>query len=289
MMTARGKTALLCPRCRKLVSADEAVCPYCGLKKPGSRWFSGFFGRLQRGALQPVRLLIYLNVAFYFLSLLLDPAAARTSLNPLTFLAPSNNSLFLLGATGTLPLAQYGRWWTLVSASFLHGGILHLFFNMAALSQLGPFVLREYGLFRFVILYTLTGVAGFLLSSLVGIPFTLGASACICGLIGAILFYGKSRGGFYGETIYRQATGWVIGLVLFGLLIPGINNWAHGGGLIAGIALGFLLGYEEKSMETPVHRALGAGCLLVTAAILLWSVAQTAHAFFLMAGGHIFY
>lgn len=285
-MISREKHSLLCPRCRRLISADEPLCPHCGLKNPGSRWVSGFAWRLFNGNIQPVRLLIYINVIFYVLSILFDPSAMRTSFNPFTFLSPSNHSLFFLGATGTIPIDQYGRWWTLISASFLHGGILHLFFNMAALSQLGSFVFQEYGLFRFLIIYTVTGIAGFLLSYAVGIPLTLGASASLCGLIGAILYYGKSRGGFYGEAIYRQATGWVVGLVLFGLLVPGINNWAHGGGLVAGILTGFLLGYEDKSAETSLHRILGTGCVLLTASVLLWAVMQTLYTFFLISAIH---
>lgn len=274
------RTSLLCPRCRKLVSADEPECPYCGLRNPGSRLLSGFMGSLRRGSFEPVRILIYINVVFYILSILLNPSAIQRSFNPLMFLSPSSDSLFLLGATGTIPIAQFGRWWTLISASFLHGGILHIFFNMAALSQLGPFVTQEYGFYRFVVIYTLTGIAGFLLSTLAGIPFTIGASAGLCGLIGAILFYGKSRGGFYGESIYRQATGWVIGLVLFGLLVPGINNWAHGGGLISGILLGFLLGYEDKRTENAFDRILGIGCIFISAATLLWAGLQALYSLF---------
>jgi len=138
-----------------------------------------------------------------------------------------------------LPIDRFGRWESLVSASFLHGGVFHILFNMIALYQLGPFVILEYGVYRFLSVYILSGVGGFYLSYLVGIPFTLGASAAICGLIGAILYFGKSRGGLYGESIYRQALGWVVGLIFCGLLLPGINNWAHGGGLITGIVVSF--------------------------------------------------
>ncbi|SEM43708.1 rhomboid protease GluP [Syntrophus gentianae] len=280
-MAAPGKTSLLCPRCRKLISADEPQCPYCGLRRPGSRWLSGFLWRLSSGALDPVRILIYINVAFFLLSLLLNLSATRISHQPLTLLSPSNSSLFALGATGAIPLGQYGRWWTLISASFLHGGILHIFFNMAALSQLGYFVLREYGFNRFILIYILSGIAGFLLSAIVGVIFTMGASASLCGLIGAILFYGKSRGGFYGEAIYKQATGWIVGLVLFGLFLPGINNWAHGGGLVAGILLGFFLGYEDQSEETSLVQILGTCCIFLTATVLLWAVMRSLLAFFL--------
>ena len=117
-------------------------------------------------------------------------------------------------------------------------------------------------------------VAIVLLSFLAGIPFTIGASAAICGLIGAILYYGKSRGGFYGEAIYRQAMGWVVGLVLFGLFLPGINNWAHGGGIVSGLLIAFLTGYNERRAETWIYRILGTGSILMTAAALLWAVIQ---------------
>ncbi|MDD5168384.1 MAG: rhomboid family intramembrane serine protease [Syntrophales bacterium] len=268
------RNSLLCPNCRRLISSDEPVCPYCGLEKPGARWRSSFLARLSRGAFDPVKSLIYTNVLFYILSLLLNPSSMGLSSNPLQMMSPSEGSLFLLGATGTLPILQFGRWWTLVTASFLHGGILHIFFNMMALHQLGPFILAEYGFSRFIVIYILTGVAGFFLSTIAGIPFTIGASASICGLIGAILYFGKSRGGFYGEAIFRQAMGWVVGLVLFGLIVPGINNWAHGGGIISGIAIAFILGYEERRRETGFHRTAGAVCLLVTICLLVLDVLQ---------------
>ncbi|HEX9156402.1 MAG TPA: rhomboid family intramembrane serine protease, partial [Syntrophales bacterium] len=104
--------------------------------------------------------------------------------------------------------------------------------------------------------------------------FTLGASASVCGLIGAILYYGKSRGGSFGTAIYRQAMGWIIGLILFGLLLPGINNWAHGGGIAAGIAVGFALGYEERRHETMPHRVIAAVFALVTAGAVVFTVIQ---------------
>jgi len=272
-----GKKSMLCPNCRKLISTDEMVCPYCGLSKPGSRLNLRFLNLFSKGAFDIVKTIIYINIGFYIFSIFLNPYSLGISSNPLTFLSPSDRSLFLLGATGTIPIAEFGRWWTLVSASFLHGGILHIFFNMAALGQLGPFVLSEFGFNRFVVIYVLTGVSGFFLSYLAGIPFTIGASASICGLIGAILYYGKSRGGFYGEAIYRQAMGWIVGIVIFGLLIPGINNWAHGGGILSGIVLAFLMGYQEKRGETFFHRLLAMICILITITSSLWAILQAVY------------
>ena len=264
-----GTGGILCPRCRKFISADEAECPYCGLMRPGT------LSMLRSGLsflflADPVKVIISVNAVLFILSLLINPTSRGLDLNPMTMLSPSDYSLMIMGATGTMPINGFGNWWSLVSASYLHGGILHIFFNMIALMQLGPFVLSAYGLCRFIILYAVTGVAGFLLSYLMNVSLTIGASASICGLIGAILYYGKSRGGFFGDLIYRQAMGWTVGLVLLGLLIPGINNWAHGGGLLSGLLVGYLGGYEERRTENSLHRALAFFSFIVTVLILAW-------------------
>jgi rhomboid protease GluP len=268
------KKSMLCPNCRRLISNDEPACPYCGYKNPGAKWKRLFAGREMVGGFDPVMVIIIINAVLYLFSLMLDLGALGRTANPMTFLSPSERSVFLLGATGTFPIG-YGRWWTLLSASYLHGGLLHILFNMMALKQLAPFVIDAFGMYRFSILYIWTGAAGFFFSYLAGVPFTLGASAAICGLIGAILYYGKSRGGIYGEAIYRQAIGWIIGLVVFGLFVPGINNWAHGGGVLSGIIIAFLTGYHERNRETALHRLLGLISVLLTAAILLWAISQS--------------
>ena len=140
---------MLCPSCRKLINRDEPYCPYCGLSKPGSVWKKTTPSNLLRSPYDMIKIIIYVNVAFYVFALLLNPMALGLSANPLAFLSPSNNSLLLLGATGTIPIDKLHWWWTLLSASYLHGGLLHIAFNMLALKQLGPFVLREYGVNRF--------------------------------------------------------------------------------------------------------------------------------------------
>jgi rhomboid protease GluP len=221
---------------------------------------------------EPVKIIVFANIGMYLLTILFNPGRAGFSMNPLAMLAPSNQSLLLLGATGTVPIDQFQRWWTLLSANYLHGNLLHIFFNMMAFRQLGHLTLQLYGLYRMIVLYTLTGIAGFAVSYFAGVRFTIGASASVCGLIGALLFYGKSRGGMFGQAIYKQIGGWAIGIFLFGLMVPGINNWGHGGGLVAGAILGFLLGYEEKRRETFRQRALAWGCIVATALVLVWAV-----------------
>lgn len=264
------RKSILCPNCRKLISKNESICPYCGLVNPGLHDAAGKIRNIFGGS-DPVMTIIYINIAFYILSLILG----GISTEGFNFLSPSNSGLYLLGASGTYPVIGEHRYWTLISASFLHGGILHIAFNMMAFYQLGPFILKEFGFHRFINLYIITGVCGFATSVFFGTPFTLGASANVCGLIGAIIYYGKSRGDSYGEMIYKQAMGWVIGLVIFGLIFRGIDNWAHGGGLLSGILLAFLMGYNDIKQEGAWCKVLAYACIVLTAIILIWAVATS--------------
>lgn len=271
------RQSILCPNCKKLISASEAKCPYCGTKKPSSWWKNNSWTRGLRDSDQFVKIIIAVNVGMYLISILLNPRATGLSMNPLTFLSPSDTSLFIMGATGTVPIDKYHRLWTLVSASFLHGGILHIFFNMAALRQLATVVNREFGVYRMFVIYTVSGIIGFWISYLAGITFTIGASASVCGLVGALLYYGKSRGGIYGRNLYRQVFGWVVFLFIFGLIVPGINNWGHGGGILAGIIFGYLLGYQEKKRENLLHKTLAGLCAMATLAVLIWAVGTSVY------------
>jgi rhomboid protease GluP len=268
------RNSILCPNCRKLISLDEQACPYCGLLRPGIHDTAGKLRNIFF-AFGPVQTILYVNIAFFVLSLLIDPRGIFMGGSAFSFLSPSDQSLFLLGATGTFPVINFHRFWTLLSASFLHGGILHIVFNMMALYQLGPFVVREFGIHRFVNIYILTGVVGFAVSVLFGVHFTIGASASICGMIGAIIYFGKSRGGSYGEAIYKQALGWVIGLIIFGFLFSGINNWAHGGGLLSGLLLAYLMGYNDQKQESAWSKMLAYACILITAGVLIWATVSS--------------
>ncbi len=268
--------SILCPNCRRLISTDEPSCPYCGIRNPGSRWRNNFLTRSLASGDQTIRLIMYLCGGMYVLSLLISPRSLGFGMNPLSFLSPGDGSLLLLGETGAIPIRVYHRWWTVISAIYLHGSVLHILFNMMALRQLGPLVVQEFGPYRMFSIYTLTGIFGYLVSYFAGIPYTVGASGAVCGLIGALFYYGKSRGGAFGQMIYQQTVGWVVSLFIFGFLFRGvIDNWAHGGGLLGGIILGFLLGYQERIPENSFHKLLGAACIVATLATLAWAVLTT--------------
>lgn len=260
-----AQRATLCPRCRQLIGSEETTCSWCGTARSAPWWR---FIRWTEGAGEadlPVKAIITLNILYFILSLVTGGTGG--------LLSPGQTGLFLLGATGTYPIDHFGRYWTLITANYLHGGIIHLIFNLMALRQIAPWAAHEYGICRMFSIYTLGGVFGFLVSYLAGVPFTIGASAAVCSLIGALLYYGKSRGGTYGGMVYREVSGWVISLFVFGLLFPGINNWGHGGGIAGGALAGMLLGYQERRRENSFDRILALICALVTISCLGWAAA----------------
>jgi len=271
-MPDHKRQSLLCPNCKKLISVSEKKCPYCGTANPAAWWKNNIWTRGFSNPYLLVKSIIGVNIGIYVISLLLNPKGFGLALNPLTFLSPSGQILELLGATGKVPIDAYHRYWTLISANYLHGGILHIFFNMFAFRQLGLLASREYGAYRMFIIYTVGGVIGFFISYLAAVPWTIGASASVCSLAGALLYYGKSRGGAYGRALYKQIGIWMIILFLFGIMVPMINNWGHGGGIAAGIGLGFLLGYQERKKENVFHKLLAGGCAIITILILGWAV-----------------
>lgn len=266
--------AILCPRCRQIIGSDETTCSWCGTSRSAVWWQALAWSRGAVDADRLVKVLLTANMFFYALSLLINLRYGSPG-GMLGMITPNRSSLLLLGATGTIPIDQFGRSWTVISANYLHGGILHLIFNMMALRQIVPLTAGEFGACRMFIIYTLGGIFGFWVSYLAGVPFTIGASAAICSLIGALLFYGKSRGGAYGNAVYRDVSGWVISLFIFGLIMPGINNWGHGGGIIGGIILGKLLGYDEQSAESRIHRIIALACAAATAGALGWATVGT--------------
>ena len=271
-MKTAHKRSILCPNCRKLVSSDETKCPYCGTLRPGSWIRNNLATQIMNDPDALIKTIIYLNAGMFIISILLSPRGLNFTGTPLTFLSPGSQSLLMFGATGTIPIDRMGRWWTLLSANYLHGGILHILFNMLALRQIAPLIIREYNISRMFILYTLGGIAGFAVSYLAGVEFTIGSSAAVCSLIGAALYFGKSRGGAYGQAVYRQVGGWVIGIFAFGLLVPGINNWGHAGGILAGVLLGALLGYQENRKETGWHQLTARILAGMTLILLIFAV-----------------
>ncbi len=267
------RQSILCPNCNLLISLSEPRCPHCGLRYPGAAWRRVAVFRLLADPGILIKTIIGANIALYVLALIFSPRSIGFGFNPFGILAPSEQSLLVLGSSGTYPIDQFGRWWSVVSAGYLHASLLHIFFNMVALRQLAPIVTNEFGTSRMFVIYTFGSIVGFVVSYLVGVPETVGASAGVCGLMGALLYYGRSRGGTYGSALFRQVGMWVVLMFLFGFAARGINNWAHAGGIATGALTALMLGYRERQREGSAAKTLAAVCLVVTVVVLAYAAA----------------
>jgi len=271
-MFRRPTGAILCPRCGRLTHPDAAECLVCGLPRPGRwLWASGLGRLLRTGSF--TGLVTVASIAAYVLSLLLDPMASLRPSGPFDLFSPSHRALVDLGMTGAIPWAR-GEWWTLLTAIYLHGNLLHILFNVLWIRQLGPAVEEIYGPARLVIVFTVSGVLGFVASTAIGVPFTIGASGSIFGLLGAMVAFGRRRGGVYGAMVLRQYGQWALVIFVFGFFMSGVNNVAHAGGFTGGLGAGLVLSFSDRRNETPLERALALGLIAFTAvsfALALWA------------------
>lgn len=198
------------------------------------------------------------------------------------FLSPSTGVLLAFGASGYYPVFT-GRWWTLLTATWLHGNIIHIAMNMMSVRSVAPIVADLFGASRMIIIYVVSGVAGFAASALgsaylSGVPLvgqvlggglmSVGASASITGLIGAIYLYGHRSG---NSAATEQARMWVISFLVMGVLISGIDNWAHIGGLVGGYLCAKVL--DPLHPERLDHFLIAVGLLALSALAVAFSVA----------------
>jgi rhomboid protease GluP len=272
MLKRQTSGSVVCPSCGRLVGVQEEVCPHCGRASPGLWGFSRVLQVLGQ-EVGFVKLIIGSCAVLYLLTLVTNPSGIGTG-GPMSMLSPSSSSLFLFGASGAVPVYGYHRWWTILSATWLHGSLLHILFNMLWVRQLAPATARLYGPGRMMLIYLVSGAAGFLLSSTVGafgnsvLPsflrganLTIGASASIFGLLGALVYYGR-RGG--STALGQQAWTWAVVLFVFGFIMPGIDNFAHLGGFLGGYGMSRVLDpFQPEKVDHLLAALIGLGLTLV--------------------------
>jgi rhomboid protease GluP len=274
MFGKRRTGSVLCPSCGKLVGVNDEVCLNCGRRNPGMWGLTSALGRLGRdmGFMQAV---IGGCVFLYLAMLAVDPGGIRMG-SLFSIGAPSQEALLRFGASGGVPVFGYGHWWTVLSAGWLHAGLLHIGFNLYWVRFLAPETAELYGPARMVILYTVSSITGFLLSSAMAfmpLPFlhgamlTVGASAPILGLLGAMVYYGRRTG---SRHVGGQAWSYAIFMIIFGFLMPGVDNWAHIGGFAGGYLGGMLL--DPLHPERGNHQAIAVLCLAATLLSVLASL-----------------
>jgi rhomboid protease GluP len=226
----------ICPNCGSLVGINATRCHNCGTNLKFSmaainRSLSGVFS----GPAPVTTAVLVANFLMFGIEWMATAAQGGGGLSILWGMAGA--ATYRLGLSAPYGIYIQHEWYRLITAMFLHGGLLHIGFNMYALMQLGPALEELYGSSRYFFLYIFTGAFGFLVSSLMG-SYSLGASGGLLGLVGAMLAVTTKRGGAYMRQLRSQLISSVVFLLVLGFMGMGIDNKAH----IAGLAAGFVLG-----------------------------------------------
>lgn len=277
MLKRRTTGSVVCPACGSLVGVNDDTCYSCGRIHPGLWGFAPALRQLGSD-LGFVPLVIGASGILYALSLLASGRELQIMGGGFNILAPSSRALILFGASGAYPIYALGSWWTVLSATWLHGSLLHIVFNMMWVRNIGPATADIIGPARTVIIYVASGISGFLLSSVAAqyfppIPFlqgaglTVGASASIFGLLGALVHYGRKSG---SSLIHGQAKQWAMIMFIYGLIMPGIDNFAHAGGFLGGYAMSAL--FNPLTKERGDHMLVAVLSLVATFLAILASV-----------------
>ncbi len=262
----------MCPNCRAFIKTSDRVCPYCetavGPRAVDRRATDAVIGGFIPHARFVTSIILLINCGLYLATVLFSMRNGNSN----AFFDLDPRTLVMFGAKYNVLLA-YGQWWRLVTAGFLHGGIIHLLMNSWVLFDVGAQVEELYGSSRLIVIYFLATVAGFYLSALRSPSVSVGASAGLCGLIGAMIALGTRHRTPEGLALRGMYVRWMMYLLVLGFVLPGIDNYAHIGGLAAGFVGGYVAG-TPKLIETLGERIWRGAAYL--------AIALTAISFFEM-------
>jgi membrane associated rhomboid family serine protease len=217
---------------------------------------TAFGGRLQ-GDTSAVSIgFVVANVAVFALGLLLGQDTLRLSFGNIT--GPA-----LLERGGELAGVATGEYYRLLTAAFLHAGVLHLLLNMFALASLGPQLESALGRLRFATLYLLSALGGSVTAFLLApeLSLSVGASGAIFGLFGAYYVVVRRLGGPTGSILALLAINLVITFA-----VPFIDWRAHLGGLVTGVLVSVALAYAPQGQRRGAVQA--TACLAVAVALV---------------------
>jgi len=260
----------MCPNCRAFITTKDRVCPYCnervGPRAVDQRDDAPLLGGFLPQARFTTMMILLMNVGLYVATVLFSMKSGTKD----AVMGIDMQTLYAFGAKFR-PAIAGGQWWRLVTAGFLHGGLLHIGMNMWVLFDLGAQVEQVFGTARFLVIYSVANFCGFYCSTMFSDSLSIGASAALFGLIGAMLALGvRHRLTAAGSAIRSMYMRWVIYGLLFSL-IPGIDMAAHIGGLIAGFGVGYAAGTQRirDSWSERFWHAAAWFCILITAVSFL--------------------
>ncbi len=250
----------LCPACGTLVGASATKCHACGANVNYSfAAASKSLGRWMPQTSPVTYAVLAICCVMYALSFIItlkyQGGMGGGGLMGLGGIATQIS--VRLGAS--LPMTyELSQPWRLVTAIFLHGGLLHIGFNMWVLMDIGPMVEEMYGSARYFFLFVATGAAGYVASSFFG-HLSVGASGSLLGLIGVLLAATTGRKTPSAQALRSALIRWLIYIAVLGLLMSGTDNAAHFGGLVAGYLLGRVMADRNPADvgEKRIANALG--------------------------------
>lgn len=258
-----------CAGCGNPTPVDRVDCGHCGMPSlelltaqqeaaKRQRFIEAVFTRPQRFTM----IFIGINVGVFALMWLTGGVSAMTA---------DTDIIVAFGAKVNPLIREQHQYWRLVTSMFIHIGLLHLGFNMYALWIVGQQIEQLYGAARFVVLYFLCGLAGSLASLFFSESVSAGASGAIFGLFGVMAAFGfryrKELPGGLGNEITKRVLPVIAINLIFGFSTRIVDNAAHLGGLLSGVALCFLIAYKrpEEKADSAVWRALSLASLALIA------------------------
>jgi rhomboid protease GluP len=180
-------------------------------------------------------ILIGVNVIAYILTAYLSGNLVDSNINVLVFLGAKVNDLI-----------SRGEYYRLITCMFLHGGIIHLAFNMYALYSLGPFIEKVYGKAKYLIIYFLAGIMSSIFSYIFSPSVSIGASGAIFGLFGAALVFALKMKDRIGKGFITNIMSVILINLFMGFSMANVDNFGHLGGLIGGSVITLLLGIGKE-------------------------------------------
>ena len=257
----------MCPQCRAFITTKDRVCPYCNerveTRAIDRRAPGDVLGGLIPQARFATTMLLLINSALFAAMVVHSMGLGNDG----AFMNLDLRTLYQFGAKFRHSILQ-GEWWRLVTAGFLHGGLIHIAMNSWVLYDLGPQVDEIYGTSRFVLFYTVSNIGGFLASAYWSEAPSVGASAGLFGLIGVMIALGVGNKTSMGGAIRGMYIRYAIGGLLFGMLPQfHIDNAAHIGGLTAGFVTAYFAGTPRISSAPTEQAWRGAAwfCAAITA------------------------
>ena len=256
----------MCPHCRAFIDPKEKVCTYCDNPLPKAYGDRVDTGTALRGLIPSTHfttfIILAINFGVFMAMLLLTRKVGADAL----WNVDSRVSV-LFGAMFRYSIVVDGEWWRLITAGFLHGGVLHILMNSWVMYDLAASVEQIFETPRFLVIYLVSNVTGFWFSMATGNVLSVGASAALCGLIGAMLAYARRSGQSFLWKAYMR---WIIMIAIFGMIFPAIDNAAHFGGLAGGFAVGWLAASNEtnRAIESMWKAAAFAACAITAVAFV---------------------